>query len=318
MSRLTFQVLIGWMASVVAICSGCIGAPKEAEGLRVVVTIPPLKGIIEPLLPEGSTVKALMPPGRSEHHYEFTPADMVSVGGADLVLYVGMGLEAQLEKFLESHESKRRVDIGLADCFEVDTDDDGQHGHAEGEAHDHGHGMGDPHVWLDPILVRDALPRLAEGVRVAMEARGEWNEAAKQRLQSALEAELARVAELDGAFREQLAPFKGDKVVTHHAAFGRLAARYGIVVAEVIRVNEGEEPSPGRIAAVVQAVRKEGVRVIFVEPQFDPATARRVAKAAGVQVVTLDPLGDGDWFAMMRGNLDSLVKGMSAKKDESK
>jgi len=319
MNRTRIQVGLGWLASVLTLCAWSAGAPASGAGLRVVVTIPPLKGIVEPLLPEDSTVKVLMPPGRSEHNYEFTPADMASVGSADLVLYVGLGLEPQVAKFLESRASSNRVDLNLAAAAGVKADEhehDETHAHGEGEECDHR--AGDPHVWLDPVLVKDAIPRLGEAVGAAMKVRGEWNGAVAERLNGAIASETKRAEELDAAFREKLARFQGDKIVTHHAAFGRLAKRYGLVVAEVIRVNEGEEPTPGRIAAIVQAVRKEDVRAIFVEPQFDSATAERVAKAAGVQVVTLDPLGSGDWFAMMKGNLEGLVKGLSAVKAEGK
>ncbi len=317
MNQTRMAVGWGWLASVLALCVWCAGA--AGAGLKVVVTIPPLKGIVEPLLPVGSTVKVLMPPGRSEHNYEFTPADMASVGGADLVLFVGLGLEPQVAKFLGSRASSQRVDLSLADAAEVKTEEHEHHEtHEHGESEECDHRAGDPHVWLDPVLVKGAIARLGEAVSAAMKAHGEWNGAAEETLKGAIAAETKRVEELDGAFREKLAPFKGDKIVTHHAAFGRLAERYGLVVAEVIRVNEGEEPTPGRIAAIVQAVRKEGVRAIFVEPQFDSATAERVAKAAGVHVVTLDPLGSGDWFAMMKGNLEGLVKGLSAVKAEGK
>lgn len=293
-----------------------------AAGLNTVVTIPPVKGLVAPLLPEGSTLRVLLTPGRSEHNYEFTPADMASVEQADLVVFVGLWLEPRVEKFLDANPSTRRVDVGLADAAGVHADEDEKNEHgkeAAGHKHDDAceHSV-DPHVWLDPVLMKQALPTLAAGVRRAMEQRGLWSAGAEQRLNESLAKEAARIEEIDREFREALAPFKGAKIVTHHAAFGRMALRYGLTVAEVIRVNENEEPTPGRIAAVVQSVKKEGVRVIFVEPQFNAAMAERVAKAAGVKVGRLDPIGDGDWYAMMRGNLSALVEGLSGGKVENR
>lgn len=294
----------------------------QAVGLNTVVTIPPLKGIVAPLLPEGSAMRVLLTPGRSEHNYEFTPADMAAVEQADLVVFVGLWLEPRVEKFLDANPSSRRVDVSLAEASGVHADADEKHEHgkeADGHSHDDAceHSV-DPHVWLDPVLMKQALPKVAAGVRRAMEQRGLWNAAAEQRLNESVAKEAARIEEIDLEFRTKLAPFKGDKIVTHHAAFGRMALRYGLKVAEVIRVNESEEPTPGRIAAVVQSVKKEGVRVIFVEPQFNAAMAERVAKAAGVKVGRLDPIGDGDWYAMMRGNLNALVQGLSEGKAESR
>ena len=68
--------------------------------------------------------------------------------------------------------------------------------------------------------------------------------------------------------------------------------------------------TPQAVAATVDAIKKEGVKVVFVEPQYDRTAAQRIAEAAGVRVAVLDPLGDGDWFKMMRGNLEALVKAL--------
>lgn len=305
--------LLNWIARALAIGVWCVGSSAQAAALRVVVTIPPLKGILEPLLPEGSTVKVLMAPGRSEHNYEFTPSDMAAVGGANLVFSVGLGLEPALERFLSSHASPTRVDLTLADAAGVRAESEPADHEEEG---DHHHGATDPHVWLDPVLVGAALPRVADAVRDALKANGAWNQEAKDHLEAAIANEQGEIAKLDRAYQESLAGFKGERIVTHHAAFGRLAGRYGLVIAEVIRVNEGEEPTPGRIAAIVQAVRRENVTAIFVEPQFSSTTAERIATAAGVRTVKLDPLGDGDWFAMMRSNLKSLVTGLGEPKSK--
>lgn len=322
MSRRMTQAWTRWIAGLLAVFAACIGGSALASGLQVVVTIPPLRGLVEPLLPEGSTVKVLMPPGRSEHNYEFTPSDMAAVENADLVVFVGMWLEPRVEKFLDANPSVRRVDVSLAEMAGAGATEDPAHehgkesgGHKHDDACEHSE---DPHVWLDPVLMEEALPALAEAVGKAMSVRGLLDEPAKMELREAEAKEAASIEDLDTEFREKLAPFKGAKIVTHHAAFGRLAIRYGLEVAEVIRVKESEEPTPGRVAAVVQSVKKEGVPVIFVEPQFNAAMAERVAKAAGVKVGRLDPIGDGDWFAMMRGNLAELVTGLSGGKAEGK
>ncbi len=297
---------------------GVIGA-EPATGLNVVVTIPPLRGIVEPLLPPGSAVVVLMRPGRSEHGYEFTPADMVAIGRANLVVSVGLGLEPQVASFQAGHPSQTRADISLAEALHVSQP---VHDEKDGEKHDakhedgdededgHHHGSVDPHLWLDPVLVKQAVPALAEAVAAAMKKQGTYDQAAQGRLEKSKAELIEKIDALDGEYRKALAPFKGAKIVTHHAAFGRPAARYGLEIAQVIRVVENSEPTPGRIAAIVDAVREQKVGVIFVEPQFNAAAAERIAKAAGVKLGMLDPLGEGDWFAMMRGNLAALVKGL--------
>lgn len=280
--------------------------------LHAVVTIAPLKGIVEPLLPPGSTVRVLMPPGRSEHGYEFTPADMAELARADLVVFVGLGLEPQIQDFVTSHASPKRIDISLAEALSLHTTheaDDKSHNHENCD-----HGPVDPHVWLDPEMVAKATPRLADAAREAVQASGKGNVAERQAAADAIAQNFtqqnARVEKLQSDLAAKLAPFKGAKIVTHHAAFGRFAERYGLVIAEVIKGSEGAEPTPGRIASIVSAVKAEQVRAIFVEPQFNAAAAERIAKAAGVKLGKLDPLGDGDWFAMMQANADAIVSNL--------
>lgn len=279
--------------------------------LRAVVTIAPLKGIVEPLLPPGSSVRVLMPPGRSEHGYEFTPADMAELAGADLVVFVGLGLEPQVQDFVTSHASPKRIDISLAEAL-------GLHTTHEAEAHDHGenhencdHGPVDPHVWLDPELVAKATPKIADAAREAVEAGGRDTPMARVAATDAIVKNLlvqsSVIAKLQEDLKATLLPFKGAKIVTHHAAFGRFADRYGFTIAEVIKGNEGAEPTPGRIASIVSAVKAEQVKAIFVEPQFNSAAAERIAKAAGVKLGKLDPLGDGDWLALMRANAEAIA-----------
>lgn len=286
-------------------------AERRAGPMRVVVTLAPLAGLVRPLLPTDAEVTILVPPGRSEHGYEPTVSDAAALADADLAVLVGMGLEGPVDSYLRRyprpyrHEARLGVLLGLEDPHGLHHHDDHDHEHGDGtDRHGHAHGPVDPHVWLDPVLVRDALPEIARLVEASL---SKVDPAEGARVQERLASLLARVEATDRAYRETLAPVAGRSIVTHHAAFGRLAERYGLRVVEVVRPMEGAEPAPAQIAAVIEAIRREDVRAIFVEPQFDRRGAELIAKQAGVAVGTLDPLGEGDWFEMMGANLRELV-----------
>ena len=292
----------------------------RASPLRVVVTVPALKGLVEPLLPEGSSVAMLMRPGRSEHGYELTAQDIASVAGADVFVYVGLGLETRVERVLE-----KRGDAGLegvvcvADALGISLDADGHedeahagHAHEEHDGHtheEHVHRV-DQHVWLDPVLVARSVPELAERIEASLRAKPGWNEDAAGALAARRDALIARVEGVDRAYRERLAPFAGRAIITHHDAFSRVAERYGLKIAAVIRVGDSGESTPEDIVRVVAAVKEHGAGAIFREPQYDAKAATRLAEQAGVRLLTLDPLGDGDWFAMMEANLEALCDGL--------
>ncbi|MDX2146742.1 MAG: metal ABC transporter substrate-binding protein [Planctomycetota bacterium] len=337
--------LVGVVAAGLGTLAGCDGragpadigvkpASESQQPFSAVVTIAPLAGLIQPLLPHEGTVTILMTPGRSEHGYEFKPSDIAQLSQADLVVYVGLGLEPAIDTFI----ARQRPDdpgvvrlstaLGLESALpsgdsHADHDHaahDAQqsaqhHAHSGGDGHVHSescvHGPIDQHLWLDPVLMLEALPAMKAAVASAMKARGMWTPAAEAKLDGAETYVRRRIESVDAAWRSQLAPFQGRAIVTHHAAFGRPAYRYGLNIAAVIRPIEHAEPTPGDVAAAMRAIERQNASVVFFEPQFDKRAAERIAQAAKVRMESLDPLGTGDWFELMDANLASLVRGLS-------
>jgi ABC-type Zn uptake system ZnuABC Zn-binding protein ZnuA len=273
-----------------------------------------LKGIVEPLLPPGSSVTVLMKPGRSEHGYEFTPSDLARLLRAGMVIYVGLNLEGKVEQVISESPSERRKDVCFADAVSIrvstaDADASAdEHNHAE-DAHVHDehcdHGLIDQHLWLDPVLVKQFVPVLAVTVTDLLKARNA-DEAELERIANASRSLEARVLEVDTEWTTTIRDLKNPTIVTHHNAFSRPAERYGFTVATSMRIAEGRELGPSDLERVVKTIKSEGVRAIFVEPQFDPRIAQRIARTARVKLGTLDPLGDGDWFKLMASNLEAL------------
>lgn len=308
------RLFYGLLAAVAAISLVWVAATRfgkersDSEGLRIVVTIPPLAELATRLAPSGASVTILMPPGRSEHGHEFTPGDLARLARADVVVYVGLGLEPQVEMFLAQRPDPRRREVCFATAVGIHQTD--HHHHNHDHDHDHGecdHDGTDPHLWLDPELVRRLVPVLSGAIGSALKSSGRESPEAVHALIQAEEDLERDIAALDAEFRTALEPLRGMPIVTHHNAWGRLADRYGLRIAAVLRPIESAEPTPGQVAQAVSAIREQGASMIFVEPQFDAAPARRVADAAGASVGVLDPIGDGRWFDLMRSNLVSLL-----------
>jgi zinc transport system substrate-binding protein len=318
--QLVPRALLGLIAALAGAC----GRPRPDAGgpLRVVVSIAPLTGLAAELAPPGAAVTTLVPPGRSLHSYEVTPSDVSGLGRADVVVHIGLGLDSAVGGFLAKHPSAERRDVCFADAVGLKLPDgSAPHDHDHVEDHDHadeGHGNEDhdepsidQHLWLDPALVARLVPELRRAIEDAQSARGLLTDAERTRLDAAEADLLARIAAVDREYAERLRPLAGRAIVTHHDAFRRIAERYGLEIAAVIRPIESTEPTPGAIARAAEAVRARGARAVFFEPQFDAASARRIAEAAGARLGRLDPEGDTDWFRLMRTNLDSLVTNLS-------
>lgn len=286
-------------------------AARPPGPIRAVVTIAPLAGLLRPLLPHDARLTILMPPGRSEHGYELSAADLTALMQADVVVYVGLGLEPGLQRALRQRPVPWRQEVCFARVVGLDEpvpDHDHDHPHDRSHRHDH---AADPHLWLDPVLVSGLIPALRQASEAALRNAGQLDDQQVRRLAEAHADLSARVQAVDEAYRQRLAPLVGAAIVTHHAAWGRLAERYGLRVVAVLRPVETSEPTPDALAQALVAIRQYGVNAIFIEPQFPPAAARRIADLANVRLATLDPLGRGDWFAMMEHNLDVLVSNLT-------
>lgn len=189
----------------------------------------------------------------------------------------------------------------------------GEKPHEEGHASE-GHGEGhDPHFWLDPIRVRDAvLPVLVEHLVEADPAGREYYRKRADDFRQRLTA-------LDAQIRQQLATAKGRKYVAFHRAWPYFAERYDLEEVGAVQEFAGEEPTPAEVARLVRGARAAGVRYIMVEPQFDPRVARTIANEFDAGTVVVDPLGDlGDparstYEGLMRFNASAFRQALGGQ-----
>ncbi len=308
-------ILVAVVASLLAMAAWGAGVARGGEGkgatLKAVVSIPPLESLTRGLLPAGGELRVLIPPGRSEHGFEFTPGDLAAVGEADVVVLVGLGLEPRIEKALADRPNAKRQVVRFGEVLGLRQPEHVWHEDEHDDAHGAlPEGWIDQHVWLDPSLVEKMVPAIAQAISRSLEGQGKLDDAARAALRRGEAEVLALVRQVDAEFREKLAPAKGKAIVTNHNAFSRLAQRYGLTIAATLRELESSEPTPSEVARVVKAVREHKASAIFVEPQYSAAVGRRLGEQAGVRVGRLDAMGKGDWAALMRSNLDELTRAL--------
>lgn len=278
-------------------------APGGDRLQSVVATIPPIHGLIRPLLPDSIRVVMLVPAGQNAHGHRLTPAQVATARTADVIFAVGLGMEeGALEQF--ERDRPRHQQIGVfALMVDVGFEDDG-HSHAGHDCASHA----DMHVWIDPVLsgdfVRAAAAMLIERVRASQPALAE--DIAMRR-----DGLLAQIGAIEAEYARRLAPFAGQSVLTQHPAFARMLDRYGMHEVSLSTTSGHAGPSAAELSDALRTVRERGVVAVFLEPQAPSALPRRIAEQAGLPVGTLDPLGSGDWEAMMRSNLDALVNTLS-------
>ena len=195
----------------------------------------------------------------------------------------------------EEKHAKKHDDHGHEKKHAEKHDD---HGHEEKHAKkhdDHGHGEKhaeemvegiDPHFWLDPIRVRDAV------VPVIVEHLAEADPAGKEYYEKRGKDFHQRLTALDIQVRRELAKAKGRKFVAFHSAWVYFSDRYNVEEVAVVQEFAGEEPTPKEMAGLVRGALAAGIQSILVEPQLSPRVAQNIASEFGGGTVMVDPLGD--------------------------
>jgi zinc transport system substrate-binding protein len=256
-------------------------------------------------------VEVLIGPGKNPHNYNPPASKYVWVEDAQLLLVISTQFESTVaEKVAQAYPSVRVVQTGqgvdLGQMPEPHSHEhahghghgqesheasDSGHDHGDHEDHHHDHGGSDPHIWLDPLLVRDHVaPKIAEAL---IAEAPEFEQALRENLDNLQES----LTELHEELHEVLEPLEGKTFYVYHPALGHFARRYGMVQ-EAIELD-GKSPSPRRIERLIDQARSEGVKVIFVQEQFPSQSAEVIAGQIDGAVVSFNPLG-GDYLQMLR------------------
>jgi zinc transport system substrate-binding protein len=284
-----------------------------AETPRVVVSILPVHSLVAAVMAGRGAPQLLIRAGASPHDASLRPSDARALSAADLVIWVGPGLETFLEKplaalagaarviALTETPGLRRLGLRAAGAFEPH----GREAEPESDAED-GPEAVNPHLWLDPENARRMVAIFAAALAETDPDNAEVYRANATRLAERLDA-------LDAELRERLAPVRQVPHLVFHDAYAYFAARYGLNQVGAFAANPEIRPGARHLSALRGRIGEEGVACVFIEPQFSPALVEAVTDGTAVRVATLDPLGVGlapgpeAYFRMMRALADDLV-----------
>lgn len=277
-----------------------------AQPIEAAVSINPLSDIVKRLGGEDVRVSVMLPPGASPHTYEPKPKDMIKFQNVRLFVMVGEGLDFWVEKIAKS--AKKTPDIlKITEGMPlISLDHDHDHGKSKLSTPRAPH-LKDPHIWLDPVLTTEAAEKINKKLASLRPEKAMDFNRNFLRLKEDLKT-------LDGEIKEAVASFGSRKIITFHNAWGYFARRYGLNIEEVLIDVPGKEPSPKKIKKVIDKIKAQRIRTIFIEPQFNPKIAEVIAKEAGANVIVLDPIGGADgrktYLELMRYNLEQMGKGL--------
>jgi zinc transport system substrate-binding protein len=329
------------LLSTALLAAGTVAARADAPS--VVVSIKPIHSLVSAIMQGVGEPGLIVEGAASPHTYSLKPSNAAALQDADVVFWVGHGLEAFLEKPLEALGGKATVveledapgleklpfreggpfeahdhgeEEGHDHAHEGHSHDEAGHDHAkvaeEGHAHGeeaghegHEHGEFDMHLWLSPDNARAIA---AEAAKVLAE-KDPANAEAYNRNLAALND---KIAALDKEIGETVAPVKDKPFIVFHDAYQYFEHHYGVHTAGSITVSPETLPGAERLTQIRDKVKTLGATCVFAEPQFEPKLVNVVIEGTQAKSGTLDPEaatlepGPDLYFTLMKGIATSL------------
>lgn len=291
-------------------CAGLGAAPAMAgESIPVFVSILPQKYFVEKIGGNLVSVSVMVQPGANPHIYEPRPNQMTALSKSRIYFAIGVTFETVwLPKFAKLNPQIRIVHtdegidkIAMIAHHHPDEETGHPHDPRSKDAHrDEAPGALDPHVWVSP-------PEVKIISRNILEALVDIDPANSGTYKSNYEAFLEEIEELDRDLKKIFLDKRGLKFMVYHPAWGYFARAYGLIQVPV--ELEGKEPKPEQLKALIEQSRKQGIKVIFVQPQFSTKSAETIAKAIGGQVIFADPLRE-DWERNLREQAEKFKEAL--------
>jgi zinc/manganese transport system substrate-binding protein len=296
------------MAALAAALWGATGTAWAASKLNVVTTTSDLAALTQEVGGDRVNVQAIAKGYQDPHYVEGKPSFLLMLLRADLLVSVGMQLELGWLPPLISRCGNARVQPNasgnleasqFAEILEVPS---GPVSRAQGDVHP----TGNPHYWLDPENGR----RVARGIATRLaQLRPEDAKYFEQRFQDFSR----RLTEAEKRWDAQMQPYRGRKIVTYHRSWPNFTRRFGFQVMGEIEPRPGIPPGPRHTIELMTMMKREGVKVILVEPYFDLKTPNSIASGTGAKVVVLLPSVGGekvasDYFKLFDYDLGMLAQ----------
>jgi ABC-type Zn uptake system ZnuABC Zn-binding protein ZnuA len=242
------------------------------------------------------------------HYVEAKPSFILKLAKADLLVVVGRELEIGWLPPLIQQSRNARIQVGAdgyldasltAKILEIPT---GQITRAMGDVHP----LGNPHYWLDPENGRWIAKAILDKLTAIDPADASYF--------AARYADFGqRLTEAEKRWDAMMAPYRGLKVVTYHRSWPNFADRFGLDVVGYVEPRPGIPPSPGHTIDLIAEMKRQNVKILFVEPYFDLKTPNSIGRETGAKVLVMPPSVGGekeitDYFKLFDYDVDLLVK----------
>jgi ABC-type Zn uptake system ZnuABC Zn-binding protein ZnuA len=257
-------------------------------------------------------VEAIARGYQDPHFVEAKPSFILKLNRADLLVAVGRELEIGWLPPLIQQSRNSKIQVGAegyldasltARILEIPT---GQITRAMGDVHP----LGNPHYWLDP----DNGRRVAQAIQAKL---AQIDPADATFFAGRLADFDRRLTEAEKRWDAQMAPLKGLKIVTYHRSWPNFCDRFGLEVIGYVEPRPGIPPSPSHTIELIQEMKRQGVKILLVEPYFDLKTPNSIGRETGAKVLVMPPSVGGvkeitDYFYLFDYDIELLVSAVQS------
>jgi zinc transport system substrate-binding protein len=297
------------------LCVSCEKTSPDAGKngkVQVVVSLFPLYDFTRTIGGDKVNVSLLLPPGMEAHSFEPKPDDIIRANKADLFIYTNRYMEPWAVNIANGLDTRKTLVVDASQ---------GVHFLRAGQGVDHDHegnngeGM-DPHIWLDFANAQIMVDNILAGLIAKDPSHREYYTANA-------EAYKVKLRELDDRYRAGLSQC-AKQIFLHggHYAFGYLANRYGLKYESAYAVSANAEPSPAKIARLIQQIQQNNLHYIYTEELVEPRIADTISRETGATVLKLhgahniskkDLEAGATFLSLMEQNLKNLRIGLQCK-----
>lgn len=313
--------IIGIIMAVVLIasftaCGKVAEEPTQQSGLKIYTSFYPMRFLVSEIAGDKAEIISLVPAGVEPHDWEPKPRTLAELQESDMLVYNGAGMETWLEALLPSIEKAGVKAVNTSEGIELlpfdEKNADIHEDEEEEDAHEGEELAYDPHVWVSPAKYKQQAQNVLNALVAVDAANQAYYKANYDKLAEQLD-------KLDGDYRQATTSFNSKVFIVSHAAFEYLAKEYGLTQLPIRGVTPQAEPSPAKLAELVEICRKNNVKYIFFESLVSPKLSQTLASEVGAEVlmlndgqgITEDEIKQGrSYITIMYENLENLKKAL--------
>lgn len=292
---------------MIALLIAAAGSIHGASKLNVMTTTQDLAAIAREVGGDKVNVDSIAMGYQDPHFVEPKPSFLLKLQKADLLAVVGLDLEIGWLPPLQTQSRNAKIQKGgagyldMSDFCTILEKPTGQVTRAMGDVHP----LGNPHYWLDP----DNGRRIAKAFMTKLSEMDSADASTFQQRYADFDKRLTTAVQ---GWEAKMAPFKGRKVITYHRSWPNFCERFGLQVVDYVEPRPGIPPTPSHTLELINTMKRDGIKVILVEPYFDLKTPNSVASQVSGDVAVLLPSVGGkkevtDYFQLFDYDINLLV-----------